>query len=241
MRNYTVFCLFCLCQCLLFDSSFAFFHRSTAACRFQTVAANRGRYNARIRDSGIAPAYLQRVTPLSAVTLTRQEILQRYADEGEDDDEISFFQSQSKNYSVGFMSVVGEPNAGKSTLLNAILGDKLSIVSPKPQTTRHEIVGVLTTSTHQLIVRDTPGVLQPKYALQSSMMKAVKRALSAADVYLLLTDATEPLDGGQAVSPVLVEYAQMLNVSVHNSAAFRCKFRWSLKVLAVVVSHFICA
>lgn len=145
------------------------------------------------------------------MTLTREQILQLYSDE--DEDEFSFFHNPGKNYRVGFMSVVGNPNAGKSTLLNAILGDKLSIVSPKPQTTRHEIVGVLTTSTHQLIVRDTPGVLQPKYALQSSMMKAVKRALSAADVYLLLADVTEPLDEMQPVSPVLVEYAQMLNVS----------------------------
>jgi ribosome biogenesis GTPase A len=200
----------------LFDLSFAFLHHSTATYRRWNVAANSGRYNARITHSRFAITRLQRLAPLSAVVLTREQMLQLYNDEDEDEDELSFLQDPGKNYSVGFMSVVGHPNVGKSTLLNAILGDKLSIVSPKPQTTRHEIVGVLTTSTHQLIVRDTPGVLQPKYALQSSMMKAVKRALSAADVYLLLTDVTEPLDGelggGQPVSLVLEKYAQMLNV-----------------------------
>lgn len=91
----------------------------------------------------------------------------------------------------GFVNIFGLPNAGKSTLLNALIGEKLAIVSPKVQTTRHRIKGILTTAEYQIIISDTPGIIQPKYKLHEKMMMAVKGALEDADVALLLIDATE--------------------------------------------------
>src|SRR6185295_7161370 len=70
----------------------------------------------------------------------------------------------------GFVSIFGKPNAGKSTLLNTLLGEKLAIISPKVQTTRHRIKGILTDKDYQIIISDTPGVIQPKYKLQEKMM-----------------------------------------------------------------------
>jgi GTP-binding protein Era len=92
---------------------------------------------------------------------------------------------------VGFVNIFGKPNAGKSTLLNALLGEKLAIISSKVQTTRHRIKGILTTSEHQIIFSDTPGIIEPKYKLHEKMMRAVKEALEDADVAILLHDLTE--------------------------------------------------
>lgn len=89
---------------------------------------------------------------------------------------------------VGFVNIFGKPNAGKSTLMNALLGEKLAIVSPKVQTTRHRIKGILTTTAYQIIFSDTPGIIDPKYKLQQKMMHSVKSALEDADVALLLVD-----------------------------------------------------
>lgn len=89
----------------------------------------------------------------------------------------------------GFVAIVGEPNAGKSTLLNQLIGQKLCIVTPKIQTTRHRILGIYTTESSQIIFSDTPGVLQPKYALHEAMMKFVYQSLSDSDVILWLIDA----------------------------------------------------
>jgi len=91
----------------------------------------------------------------------------------------------------GFVSIFGRPNAGKSTLLNAIMGEKLAIVSPKVQTTRHRIKGIITENDYQIIFSDTPGIIEPKYKLQEKMMHAVKTALEDADVALLLVDINE--------------------------------------------------
>lgn len=91
----------------------------------------------------------------------------------------------------GIVAVVGKPNAGKSTLLNRIVGQKLSITSPKPQSTRNRVVGIRTDGDVQMIIADTPGLLQPKYELQRSMRAAARRALDDADVILYLADATE--------------------------------------------------
>jgi GTP-binding protein Era len=91
----------------------------------------------------------------------------------------------------GFVNIFGRPNAGKSTLLNALMGEKLAIVSPKVQTTRHRIKGILTESDYQIIFSDTPGIIEPKYKLQEKMMQAVKTALEDADVALLLVDINE--------------------------------------------------
>src|SRR5688572_27833146 len=91
----------------------------------------------------------------------------------------------------GFVNIFGRPNAGKSTLLNALMGEKLAIVSPKVQTTRHRIKGILTEKDYQVIFSDTPGIIEPKYKLHEKMMQAVKGALEDADVALLLVDINE--------------------------------------------------
>ncbi|HWB91561.1 MAG TPA: GTPase Era, partial [Puia sp.] len=89
---------------------------------------------------------------------------------------------------VGFVSIFGKPNAGKSTLLNALMGEKLAIVSPKVQTTRHRIKGILTEKDYQIIFSDTPGIIEPRYKLHEKMMQAVKNSLEDADLGLLLLD-----------------------------------------------------
>ncbi|MGN6532255.1 MAG: GTPase Era, partial [Ginsengibacter sp.] len=86
----------------------------------------------------------------------------------------------------GFVNIFGKPNAGKSTLLNALIGEKLAIVSPKVQTTRHRIKGILNDKDYQIIFSDTPGIIEPKYKLHEKMMQAVKSSLEDADVALLL-------------------------------------------------------
>lgn len=91
----------------------------------------------------------------------------------------------------GFVNIFGKPNAGKSTLLNALMGEKLAIVSHKVQTTRHRIKGILTEKDYQLIFSDTPGIIEPKYKLHEKMMQAVKSALEDADLALLLVDVNE--------------------------------------------------
>ncbi|CAN5481102.1 GTPase Era [soil metagenome] len=91
----------------------------------------------------------------------------------------------------GFVNIFGKPNAGKSTLLNALIGEKLAIVSHKVQTTRHRIKAILTGADHQIIFSDTPGIIEPKYKLHEKMMQAVKGSLEDADIALLITDARE--------------------------------------------------
>jgi GTP-binding protein Era len=91
----------------------------------------------------------------------------------------------------GFVKIFGRPNAGKSTLLNALMGEKLAIVSPKVQTTRHRIKAIMTEKDYQVIFSDTPGIIEPKYKLHEKMMQAVKGALEDADVALLLVDVNE--------------------------------------------------
>jgi GTP-binding protein Era len=91
----------------------------------------------------------------------------------------------------GIVTVVGKPNAGKSTLLNRIMGAKLAIVSEKPQSTRDRVVGIRTTDDVQMIVLDTPGLLNPRYELQRAMRTTALRALKDADVVIYLADATE--------------------------------------------------
>jgi len=103
----------------------------------------------------------------------------------------------------GIVTVVGKPNAGKSTLLNRIVGEKLSIVSEKPQSTRNRVVGIRTTEDVQMIVLDTPGLLNPRYELQRAMRSTALRALKDADVVVYLADATE------RKPPSLVEAAEL--------------------------------
>jgi GTP-binding protein Era len=91
----------------------------------------------------------------------------------------------------GFVNIFGKPNAGKSTFLNAIMGEKMAIVSPKVQTTRHRIKAILNSEDYQIILSDTPGIIEPKYKLHERMMQAVKGCLEDADVALLIMDARD--------------------------------------------------
>ena len=91
----------------------------------------------------------------------------------------------------GFVNIFGKPNAGKSTLLNALMGEKMAIVSHKVQTTRHRIKTILTEKDYQIIFSDTPGIIEPKYKLHEKMMQAVKASLEDADVALLIMDVRE--------------------------------------------------
>ena len=103
----------------------------------------------------------------------------------------------------GFVNIFGKPNVGKSTLLNALMGEKLAIVSPKVQTTRHRIKGILTTEDYQIIFSDTPGIIDPKYKLHEKMMSAVKGALEDADLALLLVDINDNWNETDAVFSAL--------------------------------------
>lgn len=91
-------------------------------------------------------------------------------------------------HKAGFVNIVGKPNAGKSTLLNQLMGEKLAIVTQKAQTTRHRIFGIYNEEDLQIVFSDTPGVLEPKYQLQEKMMDFVKDSLQDADVFLFITD-----------------------------------------------------
>jgi len=94
-------------------------------------------------------------------------------------------------HKAGFVNILGKPNAGKSTLLNALLGEKLAIITHKVQTTRHRILGFFNDEQHQLIFSDTPGIIKPAYKLQERMMKGVEESMEDADVFLLVLDATD--------------------------------------------------
>lgn len=100
--------------------------------------------------------------------------------------------SEDRQFRSGYVSIIGAPNVGKSTLLNTILGQKLAIVTPKPQTTRNQIRGIVTTDTHQIVFVDTPGLMDPKYRLQSEMVRTAYGALRDADVVLFVIDVVRP-------------------------------------------------
>lgn len=94
----------------------------------------------------------------------------------------------------GFVNIIGNPNVGKSTLINALVGEKLSIVTAKAQTTRHRIMGIVNGEDWQIVYSDTPGILKPGYRLQENMMKFVDGALGDADIILYVTDTVETAD-----------------------------------------------
>lgn len=106
----------------------------------------------------------------------------------------TFTLSMSQQHKAGFVNIFGAPNAGKSTLLNALLGEQLVITSAKVQTTRHRILGILTEPDYQIVFSDTPGIIEPKYKLHQKMMMHVKSALEDADVAILMHDITQPLE-----------------------------------------------
>lgn len=91
----------------------------------------------------------------------------------------------------GFVNILGKPNVGKSTLMYALVGEKLSIITPKPQTTRHRIMGIMSGEDYQIVYSDTPGIIKPAYQLQKSMMQSVESAFLDADIILYVTDIFE--------------------------------------------------
>ena len=91
----------------------------------------------------------------------------------------------------GFVNIVGNPNVGKSTLMNQLVGERLSIITSKAQTTRHRILGIVNADDYQIVFSDTPGVLQPKYKLQESMLSFSEEALTDADILIYVTDVVE--------------------------------------------------
>ena len=94
-------------------------------------------------------------------------------------------------HKAGYVNILGSPNVGKSTLINAILGEKLVITNSKAQTTRHRILGMLNTKDYQLILSDTPGIIDPSYKLQESMMQAVQSVFDDADVLIYVVEVGE--------------------------------------------------
>ncbi|MCX6271671.1 MAG: GTPase Era [Bacteroidetes bacterium] len=106
------------------------------------------------------------------------------------------------SHKAGFVNIIGNPNVGKSTLMNALVGEKLSVITNKAQTTRRRILGMLNTEDYQVVFSDTPGILDPKYALQQSMMNEVESALEDADVFLLVTEIPETFNHPDVIGKI---------------------------------------
>lgn len=100
----------------------------------------------------------------------------------------------AQQHRAGFVNIIGNPNVGKSTLMNALVGEKLSIVTSKAQTTRHRIMGIVNGEDYQIVYSDTPGILKPNYRLQQNMLNFVDEAIGDADVILYVTDTVEQAD-----------------------------------------------
>jgi GTP-binding protein Era len=103
------------------------------------------------------------------------------------------------SHKAGFVSLIGKPNVGKSTLMNALVGEKLSIITPKAQTTRHRILGIVNEPDYQIVFSDTPGVIKPVYGMQESMMSFVNGSIVDADIILFVTDINEKYDESDVI------------------------------------------
>jgi GTP-binding protein Era len=110
----------------------------------------------------------------------------------------------------GFVNIIGCPNVGKSTLMNALVGERLSIITSKAQTTRHRIMGIVNGDDYQVVFSDTPGILKPNYKLQEKMMQFVINALSDADLFLLITDVFEDIE----LEPSYIEKLQKTQIPI---------------------------
>ncbi len=143
----------------------------------------------------------------------------------------------------GFVNIFGKPNAGKSTLLNALIGEKLAIVSPKVQTTRHRIKGILNDKDYQVIFSDTPGIIEPKYKLHEKMMQAVKSSLEDADVALLIVDIKDDLEEANEIfsslslkAPAIVVLNKsdlVTNETIDKTVAFFSEKKYCKKVIEI--------
>ncbi|MCK9409789.1 MAG: GTPase Era [Bacteriovoracaceae bacterium] len=117
----------------------------------------------------------------------------------------------STNFRAGYVALIGEPNVGKSTLLNTLLKQKISIVTNKPQTTRHKILGIHNGNNYQIVFLDTPGIIKPKYLLQEVMMHFASQAVEDADVVMLLVDAEKVKSGSYDKNNEAVEKIKAAN------------------------------
>lgn len=112
--------------------------------------------------------------------------------------------SEINNFHAGFVSIIGKPNVGKSSLMNQFIGEKLSIITHKPQTTRKNITGIYSESDAQIVFVDTPGFLKPRYLLQEKMLKSIKKSLSNTNLIVFMTDAkTFPTDYDNQIIDIL--------------------------------------
>ena len=115
-------------------------------------------------------------------------------------------------HKAGFVSIIGKPNAGKSTLMNQLVGEKMAIITPKAQTTRHRILGIVNDENYQIVFSDTPGVIKPNYKLQESMMHFVDDALVDADILVFVTDINEKQDEEDVLEKLKKTTAKVLVV-----------------------------
>ncbi len=117
----------------------------------------------------------------------------------------------------GFVNIIGNPNVGKSTLLNELVGEKLSIITSKAQTTRHRILGIVNGEDFQIIFSDTPGIVKPVYKLHDSMMKFVRTAITDADIILYVTDVIETWDKNEQFIEKLNKVAAPVIVAINKT------------------------
>lgn len=127
----------------------------------------------------------------------------------------SLYENEPAGHRSGFVAVIGRPNAGKSTLMNTFLQDKIAIVTPRPQTTRTRQLGILTTEMYQIVFIDTPGIMKPRHKLDEYMVEVATDSLQDADVVLWLVDAAEPVGGGdRAIARQLAELDESIPIII---------------------------
>ena len=132
-------------------------------------------------------------------------------------------QAVAEGHRSGFVNIVGNPNVGKSTLMNDLVGERISIITSKAQTTRHRIMGIVNTPQYQIVYSDTPGVLKPKYKLQESMLGFSEGALTDADILLYVTDVVE--DPEKKIVDIVTERTgAMITVVVTNYFSDQLQF-----------------